>query len=300
MKRNLVLTLLFLLLPRVGFSIQESKEMTDYKTASDYFDAGNYEDSRKIFEKLITNPYLPDDAKNYSFIALAQIQIKTQNDYSGAVSILSNRAKKMAGDNVSQKDILLTLSRLYRISTHKNYFLSFRVAQRCFDLMPNDFSVRLNYVLAGLVYSGFLRAHDQNKIKIANDLLADCEKRASGLTAETVSEEDKAQVFNTLGRIQNLEGKFDESATSFRAAIKYDEQPVFHRNLGWALFGGMIKGKKGRDYFNLLCEALGEFKVAISGGDKDSATMKQVPNMEAQLKKMSKKYGPCASLKNEL
>jgi tetratricopeptide (TPR) repeat protein len=252
------------------------------------FNKNKFEEAVPILEKSFESKDLSGDTRIYSAIALSMI-FRTKPDYSAAVSVLENAREKIRGNEESGKDLLISLCSLYLNKNVRHYSKAYLISSELINKYENDPNVISNYSLACMYYAGYLRSKNLTdpKIKV---LFTESIAQSIKLIQIAKKKSIRGQAFNTIGMVNYLLGEYEPAITNFHLAIKENDKPIYHRNLGWALFGGKSKTLTGKQKYVVLKEALNEFQTAIKNGDVDKTTMNQIPDLKSQVDSSASKY----------
>ncbi len=238
----------------------------------------NYHLAEPLLLDSVANPSISDDQRIYSAIALADIY-QIQNKLTGAVSILEVAWKNAKAASEGERDLGLALSKTYRLRNVSKLVDSFSVAFVLLKQHPNDESVIFNYSVASL----FMAGHSVEKGESPKMYYDITFKYANYLITVGKDSEIKAAAYNLIGLTQDRQGNYIEAVNSFKNALKFKDKAIYHRNLGWALYGGVSKKVKGKEKLAAIRNAYTEFGIAIKDGDDDPTTKKQIPNIEKLL-----------------
>jgi tetratricopeptide (TPR) repeat protein len=297
MKKYIIVAIIFLL-TNVSKADESPSDFQNYLTGMKFYNDGDYGNAIKPLTDSVNSNSLKPNLEVYAVIALAVID-ENNSKQKDSLDLVTNFLTKNENDlsDDEKKDLLVMQSRLCRAKEIGRLTDSYSIAARAFKIAPDDSSVLLNYAVAGLQYEGALRekalkdsANKENLLSKASTILSDSLIATEKIITLNPGKEMMSQALNTKGRIQYLDGNFDEAEKSFKKAYLLVDKPIFHRNRGWALFGGLSKRKHGREKYEILNDALSEFETALNAGDDDPVTKSQIPNLQSEVKKLSAKY----------
>lgn len=279
--------ILLLVFARTGFG-GALEDFQNYENGMSLFNKNKFEEALPILEKSFESKDLSSDTRIYSAIALSMI-FRTKPDCSSAVSILENARVNIQGSEESEKDLLISLCSLYLNKNVRHYSKAYLISSELIKKYENDPNVMSNYSLACMYYAGYLRSKNSTDLKI-KELFTESIVESNKLIQVAQKKSIRGQAYNTIGMVNYLLGEYEPAITNFNLAIKENDRPIYHRNLGWALFGGKSKSLTGKPKYEVLKKALDEFQTAVKNGDNDKTTMNQIPDLVEEVGKMSKRY----------
>jgi tetratricopeptide (TPR) repeat protein len=290
MNKNIFILIFFLIFKNI-FASELNLDYETYKSGMELFGQNKYIDAQPMLLKIINSQTITDDQKVYAAIALSQIDVtpigpNKKEKLDDSVVVLQNVRKNTKPSKEAKRDLLLVLAKTYRYHDVGKIVSSYKISSDLLKEFPGDESVLFNYSVASLFMAGHSREKDENQ-KIIDNYFEDAIKYSKIIIAKNDDKSFVGAAFNIIGLTYDRQNKYEDAAEAFQSAISSYDKPVYHRNLGWALFGGVSKKMKGRERLSVLQKAYDEFQKAIKNGDDDPATKKQLDNMLKEIERLS-------------
>ena len=295
---KIIYILLSIIFPSLIFAESITNDFQSYITGMTLWDEGKLQEAEKPFESVINSKNLSIKLRVDSVIAYSLIKENEHQFLESSKVVIAFLDENKTLQNDLKIKLLLRLSKLYRNPEVASFKSSYQTAKETLTLSPDDSSALLNHSVACIGYAGLLKKQSLTETepskksllqKSSLEILESGFNSAQKITKSNQDEEFLGQAYNTMGRIKYNEDKFQEASIYFKNAYSHLPNPTFHRNRGWALFGGISKSLKGNDKLTVLKEVKKEFQTAIDGGDKDGETVAQMDNLDYEINQLQSK-----------